>query len=305
MITDRVNPWYGIGESVCGNNNNIKSILQAVGMDWRVEPKEVWYGEPDLGLMQPSANHVANVRGNTGRLLGIVSNKYNIVQNEEAFSFLDYMIPLGLDIVKGGIINDKKVWLAGKLNSNIMNVGEDQVDTYLLFTNSHDGKGSIRICLTPIRVACQNALNLAFKNSFRSWSVSHVGDIQGKLHTVDQAIQNIEVYTKEFQKNGLILQDTHLTNLRVENLLVDLFPVETGSTEQKEKVILERRRTVRGIFYQAPDLGRGTAWDFVNAVSDYATHYLPSYNEQLYRTSNLNKVMKGHSLIDRAYRLVA
>ena len=41
----------------------------------------------------------------------------------------------------------------------------EQIEPYLAFSSSHDGSGSIKICMTPVRVVCQNTLNLAIAST--------------------------------------------------------------------------------------------------------------------------------------------
>lgn len=284
--------------------SNIEEALGDVGLAWEVRSRPIFVDSGNINAPYIHTDKfVANVRADNNQILGVVSDKYEVIQNKQAFSFLDYMIPEGLEIVCGGVIHGKKVYLVCKLQS--FGEGSDTVDLFVIFTNTHDGKGSVRACITPLRISCQNAINLAFNNSYRSWSISHVGDIQGKLHTAEQTMLMISDYVKVFQKKSQELMDRNLTNSEVGEILAKLFPLADNASAQKENVVNERRETVKNILHNAPDLQRGTAWDFINAVSDYTTHYVPSYDVPLFRTSNLNKVIKGHPLIDAAYKLVA
>lgn len=303
MVSNRVAPWELLGTST-PKVNNVKEALANVGLDWQVLSRPILVDSGDINNPYISdPRFVANVRADTLEVLGVVSDKYEIVQHIQALGFLDYMIPEGLEIIKGGMINSRKAYLVCKFKS--IDVGGDVIEIFVIFTITHDGKGSVRACITPTRISCQNALSLAFRNAYRSWSISHVGNVQGKLHTAEQTMLMMGDYIQQFQQESYRLMDRRLTNAEVEVILGKLFPLENDATPQKENVILERRGIVRSIYTTAPDLGRGTAWDFINAVSDYATHYIPAYNEALYRNSTLNKVIKGHPVIDVAYKLVA
>ena len=115
-----------------------------------------------------------------GKVLGIVSDKYKIVQNHEAFDFTDSLIGEGCTYeTAGSLKGGKKVFLLAKLPQKM--IIEDAVDPYVCFTNSHDGFGAIQACMTPIRVVCNNTLNLALSKATRKWSTKHVGDIDNKL----------------------------------------------------------------------------------------------------------------------------
>ena len=73
----------------------------------------------------------------------------------------------------------KKVWLLARMPQDYIITGE-RISPYLVFSNTHDGSGAIKVALTPIRVMCNNTLNLALSSAKRSWSMIHTGDIQGK-----------------------------------------------------------------------------------------------------------------------------
>lgn len=303
FTSERVAPWDGLGMEPT-KSDNVANILDSMGMNWDVKSMDVYFNAyGDCGLT-PIPNVKANVRSDNNHVLGVVSDKYEIVQNRNAFGFIDYMKPMGLEIIKGGYFNDRKLWLAGEFKDMMVNLDGDMVKMYEVFTTTHDGKGSVRACITPIRPACWNILNLAFAKSIRSWSITHIGDVQEKLRTAEEAIELTTIYTQVFQKQAEQLMDIKVNKDTMEELTSQLFPIPTGASEQKEQVMLDRRAIVTDIFRHAPDLGRGTGWDFVNAVSDYAMHYLPEYDIPMYRNSTFHKAIDGHPLIDQAYQLI-
>jgi len=81
-----------------------------------------------------------------------------------------------------------RVWLCAKLPEPIDLVG-DQVDMYLLFTNSHDGSSSIRVAITPIRVVCQNTLTYGLKAAKRTWSIRHTSGAKERLNQATMALK--------------------------------------------------------------------------------------------------------------------
>lgn len=300
--SERVMPWDGLGMEPT-KKDSITSMLDSMGMNWDVVSKQA-YWKDENGLIREIPNVKANIRSDNNHVLGTVSDKYEIIQNREGFGFIDYMKPMGLDILKGGYFGERKIWLVGEFRELVANIGGDVIKMYMVFSLAHDGKGSVKLCITPIRPICSNMLNLAFAKSLRSWSVSHVGNAQEKLHTAEEAIALTTAYIQTFQKTASTLMDVKVGPSILEDLTSQLFPIPTGASEQKEQVMLDRRVIVTDIFNHAPDLGRGTGWDFVNAVSDYAMHYLPEYDVPMYRNSTFHKAIDGHPLIDQAYTLI-
>src|SRR5690606_10872309 len=61
----------------------------------------------------------------------------------------------------GYLKSGEVVWLLARLPGDIQARGDDVVETYLLFSNSHDGSSAIDIRLTTVRVVCQHTLSLA------------------------------------------------------------------------------------------------------------------------------------------------
>lgn len=86
MFSVREVPWHGIG-TIVREALNSQEALSAAGLDWKVLSKPIF---------DESGNEIegfkSNVRSSDNSILGIVSDRYKIVQNEEAFSFTDNLI---------------------------------------------------------------------------------------------------------------------------------------------------------------------------------------------------------------------
>ena len=49
-------------------------------------------------------------------------------------------------------------------------IAGDEITPYMVFMNSHDGSSGVKVAMTPIRVVCQNTLNLALDSAKRIWA---------------------------------------------------------------------------------------------------------------------------------------
>ena len=172
--------------------------------------------------------------------------------------------------------------------------------------NSHDGSGAIKAAMTPIRVVCQNTLNLALSRAKRTWSADHVGDIQGKLEDARDTLLYAGQYMEELGKAIDGLNKIRLSDRKVYEYIDALFPLVDNATETQRKNLLRLKEDVKVRYFEAPDLkGVGkNGYRFVNAVSDFATHSEPLRKRANYKESLFVRTVEGNALIDRAYELV-
>ena len=112
-------------------------------------------------------NSFATYRTDYNIPLGNVKSKYTVVQNIDAFNFFDKAIGRDKAIwqTAGAFGNGERIFVSAKLPDNILVNGSDPIETYLVFTNTHDGSSGVKILFTPIRVICQNTLNAAIRGA--------------------------------------------------------------------------------------------------------------------------------------------
>ena len=109
-------------------------------------------------------NQYATVRTDLNIPLGIVKSRYHVIQNREAFDFIDSIIGKGVADYEtvGALGNGETIFITCKLREEML-INKDVIDNYLLLSMSHDGSGSIVVMFTPIRVVCNNTLTLALE----------------------------------------------------------------------------------------------------------------------------------------------
>ena len=175
-----------------------------------------------------------------------------------------------------------------------------------MFSNTHDGSGAVKVAVTPVRVVCNNTLNLALSTAKRSWSMVHTGDIKGKIEEAKETLFFAEKYMDELGKEFEQLRDKKMTDAKVAEYIELLLPVENGATGQQVKNIQKLREDMKARYYDAPDLKQvgNNAYRFINAVSDFATHANPLRKTANYQENLFGRTIDGNPLIDRAYQLV-
>ena len=168
MFYTRVAPWHGLGIRVESALSS-QEALQASGLDWNVVQRPIM-----TSAYEPIPGYKANIRDIDNKILGVVSDRYRVVQNAEAFAFTDALLGEGVKYETAGSLQEgRRIWLLAKLPDKYIIEGE-QIEPYLVFSSSHDGSGAIKVAMTPVRVVCQNTLNMALSSAKRIWSTGNL-----------------------------------------------------------------------------------------------------------------------------------
>lgn len=300
MFYVREVPWHGLGTKVLEAPTSSEALTLA-GLDWNVVQKSI---ETEDGI--PVSGFKVNVREVDDRILGIVTDRYKVVQNREAFAFTDELLGEGVTYETAGALQEgRRTWILAKLPQRYI-ISGDEMTPYLVFMNSHDGTGAIKAAMTPIRVVCNNTLNLALSTAKRSWSTNHVGNIRGKMKDAKNTLLYADMYMAELGKAIDSLNRTKLTDKQVYEYIDILFPFLEDPTEQQRKNLIRMKEDVKMRYFDAPDLNHvgKNAYRFVNAVSDFATHSKPLRERSNYREALFAKTVDGNAMIDKAYALV-
>lgn len=300
MFYTRTKPWHGLGTMV-EEAPTSREALEAAGLNWQVIQKNL---VTDSGIVVPGFK--ANLRETDQQVLGVVSDRYKVVQNEEAFAFTDALLGEGVTYeTAGSLQNGRRTWILAKLPARYI-ISGDEVTPYLVFMNSHDGSGSIKAAMTPIRVVCQNTLNLALSTAKRSWSTNHTGDIKGKMEDARYTLLYADQYMAELGKAIDKLNQQKLSDRQVLEYIDSLFPLIPNPSDQQIRNMQKMKEDMKVRYFDAPDLQHvgKNAYRFINAVSDFATHAKPLRERTGYKENLFARTVDGNAMIDRAYEMV-
>lgn len=143
----------------------------------------------------------------------------------------------------GSLQNGRRTWILAKLPQRYI-ISGDEITPYLVFMNSHDGTDAVKAAMTPIRVFCQNTLNLALSTAKRSWAASHTGKIEGKLTDARNTLLYADHYMAKLGQTIDRLNRTKLADQQVYAYIDILLPMTDPATDQQKKNLLrlkERR----------------------------------------------------------------
>lgn len=300
MFSTREKPWHGLG-TIVAEAPGSKEALEVAGLDWKVVQKRIYTGDQQL-----IPGYRANVRDTDNKLLGVVSDRYRVVQNEDAFAFTDSLLGEGVRYeTAGSLQSGRRVWMLAKLPNEYIILGE-QISPYLVFCNSHDGSGAIKVAMTPIRVVCSNTLNLALDMAKRCWTAKHTTNIADKLEEAKETLFFAEAYMSRLGQEMEVLQKERLSDRKALEYINTLLPIKENMTIQQKKNLRNLKEDLKRRYFDAPDLqdiGKN-AYRFINAVSDFATHNKPLRETANYKENLFMRTLDGHAMIDHAYRMI-
>ena len=294
----REKPWHGLGTEVDQALTSADALV-AAGLDWTIQSKPVF----DMhGKIIPG--YCANTRSSDQKVLGIVTPRYQIVQNSEAFEFTDNLVAQGMTYeTAGSLAGGKRIWLLGKLPDVV--VAGDKVEPFVCFTNTHDGTGAVKVCMTPVRVVCQNTLNLALNSAKRAWTCVHRGNIQGKLEEARETLGLADIYLKELADQADKMATEKLSKDDAIKIIDKMIDLPTDASDRQKKIAESEKESII-MCMLSPDLVNfmNTKWGFINAVADHVDHGNPARLTKNYAENRWGKIINGHPTLDMAMALV-
>lgn len=293
--------WHGLGTVLSDKEvPTSEDAIRLAHLDWTVNPQNVYL---ENGIVIP--NTFANVRSDTNGVLGLVTEKYKICQNSEAFDFVDAIMENGNGVryeSAGSLFNGKKVWLLARMEDR--KIMGDDYESYLCFCNSHDGKGAIQAFTTSIRVVCNNTLQLATDSAPRSWSIRHFSNLDMKKREAMNTLGLATNYLDEMEKKA---ENMYVLRPNWDAFVEKLVPIEDDMSERVKGNVYYIRDTLNKIYNEKDDLGniRGTAYGMYNAVADYVSNVNPLRMTSTWNERKMEHHMLGTiPMLDKAEKLL-
>ena len=289
-------PWHGLGTKV-PNDLTPAQMLEAAGLDWTVEKVPAY---AKVGGKNVAIGQSALVRSFDDKILDVVSDDWNPVQNEEAFDFFNDFVAAGdMEMHTAGSLRDGQiVWGLAKIKESFELFKGDQIDSYLLFSNFHKYGYSTDVRFTPIRVVCNNTLTLSLNSKVeRMAKISHrkVFDPVSVKDMLGIATDKLAKY-KDMAK---FLGSKKAKDEDIVEYFCRVFPV-SGSNENKKKEVSKNAQTALDILHTQPgsEFAEGSWWQPFNAVT-YLTDHLAGRSADTRLTSawyGYNKGVKTKAL---------
>jgi hypothetical protein len=261
----------------------IFEVLNATGLNWSVRKETL---TTESGIILPDA--FASTRSDNNGYLGVVGNKYEVMQNSELVSIaydsgkevfstdLQLTHPwnnsetlgsfgnMGGGSLKGG----SRVYVQLELPE--LYIGKSGIRRYITLTNAHDGTMSLGFGTSNQVICCANTFAIANKDISK---IRHTASMQQK---VDEAIKSL--------RNVLQFEDKQMEVFEIasgrafeKKHIIDIVNAVFGDTMKKSAVDTSSR-TKNQMAALSNDINTSideqgeTLWALFNAVTRYTNH---------------------------------
>lgn len=266
-------PWHGLGTVVKGAVHAAQA-LQLAHLDWTVEQ---WPLQAIQANQRREVPHFrANVRTDTRAVLGVVSDRYRIFQNRDAFDFMDSLVgeKLAMFETAGALQGGRRVWILARIPGAFRAGTDDLIEPYVLLVNNHDGSGALRMIPTSVRVVCQNTLNLAMSGTDTlGATIRHYENLRDRVQDARRKLGIITDRFARFDAELQVLSRRSVNSAWLNQYFTRLLPPAADPILQlrQDKVLQCWRENFDNSRQSLPGI-RGTAWGAYNAVSEWADH---------------------------------
>jgi phage/plasmid-like protein (TIGR03299 family) len=296
--------WHGLG-TVFTEEKTTAEMLDAANLsNWNVRLEDV--NIPSHLSSDKEYQYVVrtNPTDNTQTdVLGVVGQRYHVLQNEDLFSFGDNILDGGgrwetAGAIKGGRVVFGSLALERETILDPNGVA-DKVKTYLLINTSHDGSIAIQASITPVRVVCANTLNLALgrtkkRNGIKqSFKIRHTQTANGKVQIARETLGLANAYMDEFDKMAHAMIQKEITAVDFNNIILAAYPKPEKDSKGAVKKWENKVDVINDIYTgQFNGMIAGTAWGAFNALTERLDWYRSA------RGGNNESILAGASGFD-------
>lgn len=269
----RTSTFASIGTDIKGLKSS-EEVLNAAGLNYNVIKKDMYLRDLSGNMLEYPDKKFTVIDG-TDNVLGVVSSKYEVCQNRDAFSFIDYIggDEVGFEYVKAGQTANGLVYIIAKI-PNVKLMG-DAITPYIIFQNSHDGLNSVKATICPLRIVCQNQFNMSFKNSSNTVRIIHSAKMDRRMLAAREMMKDVAGYMATFEDTATSLARQKISYKDVIQVFNDVFKYDPIKMSDRQQRNFENARNDFLACYNNEDNQNfiGSAWGVINGAADYLTHH--------------------------------
>ena len=300
MTRANTSSWTRGGTAV--EAGSASEAAKQAGLDWTVQltDMQATYKQP-IGVNDMFTHRIEVPRrqavlkflpGNSvpESVIGVVGDKYKVVQNMEVFNALDTLVDSGdaRYSAAGEYNNGANIWMIMELPNGVT-VANDPHAAFLLVQSSHDGSGAVRIRPIIERIFCANQINkLITKNKKNDYTYTMKHTTNAMLSVQD--IRNITQLTyqsiAEYEETAAQLLKRSADTQRAKDIFRKVWALPSTVEGKPYDMLTQGERRQQTLAYTARDKAfevysqsdtqeniRGTDFGIWQAVVEYADHH--------------------------------
>jgi phage/plasmid-like protein (TIGR03299 family) len=308
--TRMIQPWHKRG-LVLNNPPTSEEAIVMAGMNWEVSKQKTFYSLEDGTQLEEIAGLFAIVRSDTRQVIGKVGRHFEPLQNVQAFKFFDYFVNEGLaEYETAGVLgHGETVWILARFNGPV-NIGQDdQLRSYLLLANGHDGMTNVLIQPTDIRVVCQNTL-MSSLGTGNVVKVRHTPSMTVNMKDIQDQIVRLHANRAGIHQAYEDMARTVISESDLEKFILSLWPapekyrLDTGKFTLAYQIWEAKQQALRRLLEAGAGTEKtwlkGTVWWLYNGVTELVDHYMANSRRIKDKTSYILRG-DGAALKDAAF----
>ena len=324
MFSVREVPWHKKGLILDMAPRSAEEAIRLSGLDWNVSLRQVFSQETIQALLGEDAEadneeeklipdelsklkkYRAVFRDSDNKCLGIVTDRYRVLQNRQAFSFFDPIMEhmRGSYETAGSLFGGRVIWVLVRLEDAVQIGKNDELRPYLLLANGHAGRMNVIVQPTDVRVVCNNTLQMSLGHGL-ACRLRHTEALIPNLERIQEQIIKMQMQRKDRYASFMMMQQHQVTESDMVQFVATLFPYDiesaAGATIAMKKRELVQRLIQSGQGTEIPGV-RGTAWGLYNAVTEYVDWYAANGTQKVKDKTAYVLMGAGADLKERAYR---
>lgn len=225
---------------------------------------------------------VANVREYDGKIVGVVSPTYQLMQPSAMFDFAEDLIQADTGAIydtamslRHGSVSIVCIKLPGHVD--IAGMSDERHEPYLMLANSYDGSMAFTSTISWVRAVCMNTVQWSIQSAARTFKLRHTESLEGRLQEARDALDITYKFGSTLDEMARQLLDVKVGDADVPGLLEGIFPARPLIQGESELPTLyldrlnKRRADVMTHYSTADNLNnvRGTGWGLLNAVTEW------------------------------------
>lgn len=268
----RTATFTNFGIDVTGKKT-IDEVLKTAKLDYTVNTEPIYYPAAlDSTEMRQVPGKLLTIKEETRQPIAVVSDKYKVCQNRDAFDFID-SIHDNLEFISAGETHNNLIYIIARMQN--VDVLGDEVTPFIIFQNSHDGLGSVKATISPLRIVCQNQFNISFSQSPNTVRIIHSSGMDGKLIAAREMLSDVAAYMDTFKVEAEKLANIRLSTDQLIEAFNNVFKYDPEKMSNRQIVTFDENLTEFLAAYDANDNQnfKGTVWGGINGAADYLTHH--------------------------------